>query len=268
MAIEENVGRTTKGLAFRDCGDRLAPVLIFVNSIGLTHAVLWNWQLPVFVSRYRTILYDQRGHGASATPAGFYDIADLGCDLVELLDELKIVRASICGISLGGLVAMWVAAKRPERVERLVVVCSSAHPNDEAKWSARIELARKEGMHVVVSQGSKGWFSVPFAETHSDLLQQMRDAYARTDVEGYAGCCAALRSANLIPLLPSISAPTLVIAGGLDRGFPPQHAQMIVASISGSRLLVFEDAAHIACIEKAADFNRAVLDHLQDGRRE
>lgn len=253
--------RSAKGLSYRIDGPAGAPALVLSSSIGMT-TTLWDAQVPAYAKHFRTIRYDQRGHGASAAPPPPYTMADLGTDVVDLLDELHIEQASVCGISLGGLVAMWLGAHHPRRVARLVVACSSAHPNDDAKWTARIAQARTEGMRSVVNQGSKGWFTPAFAEAHADLLERMRSIVATTQVEGYVGCCMALRSANLLSDLPSIEAPTLIVAGAQDRGFPIAHAEAIRAGIRNSRLVVLNDAAHIACVEAAEPFNQITLKHL------
>jgi 3-oxoadipate enol-lactonase len=259
--LKERVGISAGGLAFRDCGDKAAPALFLVNSIGLSSKV-WDAQKEVFSARFRTVLYDPRGHGESKGMAPARSIAELGNDLLELADELGIRRFSVCGLSLGGLVAIWVAAHAPDRIERIVVACSSAHPNDAAKWTARIEQARAEGMRQVVERGSAGWFTPEFAVAHADLLAQLRDEVTKCDVEGYAGCCEALRDADLRPDLPGITAPTLVVAGAQDRGFPLPHAKAIADGIPGSRLVVLEHAAHFACVEKPEQFNQACLAHF------
>ena len=257
MSIE---GRTAKGLSYRIDGPERAPVLVLVNSIGMT-ATMWEATLPAYARHFRTIRYDQRGHGLSAAPPAPYSMEDLGGDLIALLDELGIKRASICGISLGGLIAMWTGAHHPGRIERLVVACSSAHPNDDAKWTARVMQARAEGMRSVVEQGSKGWFTPAFAAANPEILRRLQDVVAKTAVEGYVGCCDALRTVNLLPELSAISAPTLVVAGSHDRGFPIAHAEAIRDGIKNSRLVVL-DAAHIACVEVPEQFAQVTLEHL------
>ncbi len=252
---------SANGLSYSVDGPADAPALVLVNSIGLT-ATIWDGQVPAYSRHFRTIRYDQRGHGASRTQPPPYTIADLGGDLIGLLDELGIGRASICGISLGGLIAMWVGAHHPDRVDRLVLACTSAYPHDDAKWFARVKQARTEGMRAVVEQGSKGWFTPAFAAAHPDLLERLRSIVAKTAVDGYVGCCDALRTANLLPDLAAIAAPTLIVAGGQDRGFPIAHAEALRTGIRDSRLFVLDDAAHIACVEAPEAFNRITLEHL------
>jgi 3-oxoadipate enol-lactonase len=261
MANDSQTGRTRRGLSYRIDGSGNAPAVVLVNSIGLT-TILWNHQRPAFERDFRVVCYDQRGHGSSEIFPAPYSIADLGGDLVTLLDELDISRASICGLSLGGLVATWTAANHPGRVDRLILACTSAYPNDDKKWSARISQARAEGMKSIVEGGSKGWFTPRFRDSQPEIGEQLKEAYVSTSVEGYVGCCEALRTANLLPDLAKISAPTLIVAGRQDRGFPVDHAVALHEGIKGSRLVVFEDAAHFASVEKSEEFNRLAIAHL------
>src|SRR5262245_5187259 len=95
-----------------------APVLVLGSSIG-TSTALWEPQVPALARRFRVVRYDHRGHGRSPVRPGPYELADLGGDLVALLDRLGVERAHVCGLSLGGMVSMWVAAHAPDRVDRL-----------------------------------------------------------------------------------------------------------------------------------------------------
>jgi 3-oxoadipate enol-lactonase len=237
------------------------PVIVFINSIGMTMPI-WDTQVPELSPRMKVVRYNQRGHEGAPVPDGPYSLADLGTDLIDLMDSLGLERASICGLSLGGLVAMWTAAHAPDRIDRLVVACSSARPADPAKWSSRATLARTAGVPAVIAQSSLGWFTPEFAHAHADVLERLRAAAGRTPSEGYAGCCDALRTADVIDDLPSIAAPTLVIAGERDRGFPLDHARAVQQGIAGSELVVLPDTAHIAPVESPAAFGAALRHHL------
>jgi pimeloyl-ACP methyl ester carboxylesterase len=102
-----------------------APVLLMGSSLG-TSREMWDGQLPL-AERLRLVRYDHRGHGASPVPPPPYEIADLGRDVLALMDSLGIESASYCGLSIGGMVGMWLGANAPERIERLVLICTSAH---------------------------------------------------------------------------------------------------------------------------------------------
>jgi 3-oxoadipate enol-lactonase len=106
-------------------GPEDAPVVLMGSSLG-TSLQMWDGQLPL-ADRLRLVRFDHRGHGASPSPPGPYEIADLAGDVLALMDELGIERAHYCGLSLGGMIGMWLAANAPERIERLVLICTSAH---------------------------------------------------------------------------------------------------------------------------------------------
>ena len=122
-------------------GPEDAPVLVLSNSLG-TSLAMWDDQAPVLSRRFRLLRYDTRGHGRSPAPPGPYATEDLGGDVVRLLDRLGIGRASFCGLSVGGMTGMWLAAAAPERVERLVLLCTSALLGPRGVWDERIVTAR------------------------------------------------------------------------------------------------------------------------------
>ncbi|MGC4112287.1 MAG: alpha/beta fold hydrolase [Nocardioides sp.] len=243
-------------------GDATSPPLVLVSSIGMTER-LWDAQTGPFVGAgLGVVTYRQRGHRGSPVPSGPYRIDDLGGDLVGLLDVLEIERASLCGASLGGMVALWTAAHHPDRVERLVVVCTSAHPGDPQKWNDRIEDIEAGRLPEVARRASGGWFTDEWAASHRQVVDELVEVVAANPAAGYAASCAVVRDVNLRPDLPQIQAPTLVIAGARDRGFPPSHAEEIHQAIGGSRLEVLPDTAHLPCVDQPTRFNALVLEHL------
>src|SRR5262245_23135045 len=121
----------------------LGPPLVLANSLGSTMS-MWDAQMPALTGRFRVIRYEHRGHGGSAAPAGPYAIEDLAGDVLALLDELGIERAGFAGISLGGMVGMWLAAHAPDRISSLGLVCTSAHLGAKT-WQDRIAAVREGG---------------------------------------------------------------------------------------------------------------------------
>ena len=109
---------------YADEGPRGAPILVMSGSLGSTIAM---WE-PILseLTEYRVIRVDHRGHGGSPVVPGPYTMAEIGSDIVRLLDRLEVERASICGLSLGGMAAMWIAANAASRVDRLMLLSTSA----------------------------------------------------------------------------------------------------------------------------------------------
>ena len=236
-------------------------MLVLSNSLG-TDMWMWEGQLPVLTERFRVLRYDQRGHGRSPAPQGPYTIADLGGDLLELLDALGLERVSLSGVSLGGMTAIWVAANAPERVERLGLCCTSAHMPPRESWTERASLVRAKGTRAIVDVSLERWFTPEAAERRPEVVERAWRALLEADPEGYAGCCEAIGSLDLNPELRRVRAPTLVIAAEDDPATPPDHAVTIAAGIAGAELLVLEHGRHLAAVEYAEECAHALVGHL------
>jgi 3-oxoadipate enol-lactonase len=237
-----------------------APVLVLSNSLGSTTA-MWDPQVPVLAERLRVVRYDHRGHGGSPVPPGPYDLADLGADALALLDRLGVARVHWCGLSLGGMVGMWLAINAPERIDRLVLCCTSARLGPPSMWAERAATVRAEGVEAIADAGIGRWLTPGFIEREPAVAADVRAMLAATPAEGYAACCAAIEHMDLLDELGAVRAPTLVIAGTQDPATPPEHAERIVARIPGARLELV-DAAHLATIEQPAAMTELIAGHL------
>jgi len=245
-------------LAHRLDGPDGAPVVVLGNSLGTTME-MWEPQVPALAERFRVVRYDTRGHGGSPVPDRELAIAELGADLLALLDHLDVARASLAGTSLGGMAALWAAAEAPERVDRLVLCCTSARLGPPAMWDERIRTVREHGTAALVESALERWFSPdadPAVVARFDaMLRAVPDA-------GYAACCAAIRDMDQRDRLGRVTAPTLVIAGGDDPATPPEHAEAIAAGIGGAQLAIIAGAHHLANVERADDVTALMLEHL------
>ena len=242
-------------------GPEGAPVLLMGSSLG-TSMDMWDSQLAL-AERLRIVRLDHRGHGRSAVPAGPYEIADLGRDVLELMDSLEIERASYCGLSIGGMVGLWLGANAPERIERLVLICTSAHLPPAEGWAERAAKVRAAGtVEVVADPVVARWLTPAYAEEHPELVAELRAMLVATDPEGYADACGAIERMDLRDQLGRIAAPTLVISGAGDEATPPEHQALIAASIPGARLETVEPAAHLAAVERPARVNELIANHL------
>ncbi len=245
-----------------------APVLMMANSLGTTLR-MWEDQASALRDRFRLLRYDHRGHGSSPVPSGPYEIGDLGRDVLALLDRLGAEQFSFCGLSVGGLVGMWLASEAPERVERLVLCCTAARFAPPEQWDERARTVRAQGVGAIADAVLERWFTPKFRASHPEVVEWGGSMLRNTPPEGYAGCCEAIRDAELGSRLGAISAPTLVIAGADDPAAPVNQAELICDSIPDARLLAIEEAAHLANVEQPEEVTRAVLEHLEAaaGRR-
>lgn len=243
-------------------GPEDAPVLVLSNSLGTTLG-LWDGQVPALRERFRLLRYDIRGHGGSPAPPGPYGMPDLGRDVLSLLDGLGIRRASLCGVSVGGMTGMWLGSAAPEKIERLVLICTSALLGPKDLWNGRIETARTKGMDALVEGVLERWLTPAFRTGNPETVEKVAGMLRACDPEGYAGCCAAIRDMDLRDRLTSIKAPTLVISGAEDPATPPEHGESIAGSIPGARFEVVADASHLANVEQPEKVTDLILDHLE-----
>jgi 3-oxoadipate enol-lactonase len=239
-----------------------APLLL-INSIGSTRA-MWDRNVPALAAHFRVIRYDARGHGASSVPEGDYSIERLGRDAEAVLDAAAAPSAHICGISLGGLTAMWLAVFAPGRVARLVLANTAARIGSAESWTERIALVKATGMRAAADIAIPNWFTPEFAAREPDTVQRFRTMLESCPVPGYLGCCAALRDADLREAIAGISAPALVIGGLRDRSTTIDAARFLRETIPGARIAEL-DTAHLSNVERADEFSRAILQFLQGG---
>ncbi|RKP51923.1 3-oxoadipate enol-lactonase [Pararobbsia silviterrae] len=239
-----------------------APWIVFSNSLG-ADVSMWTPQLAAFASRYRVLRYDTRGHGHSDAPKGSYTIEQLTGDVLGLFDTLSISRAHFCGISMGGLTGVALAARYPDRIDRVVLANTAAKIGSDEVWGPRADKARQGGMASLADAVLPRWFTPAFVEREPLMYAHIRDVFVHTDNEGYASNCDALRIADLRGETHNIRARALVIAGTHDVAATPAQGQELAASIAGARYVEF-DASHISNIELPDAFNATVLDFLAE----
>jgi 3-oxoadipate enol-lactonase len=242
-------------------GPQDAPVVVLSNSLGSTTS-MWDAQADALADQFRVVRYDTRGHGRSPVPQGPYDIDDLADDVVALLDTLGVDRAHFVGLSLGGMTGMRLAARTPERVDRLVVLCTGARLDPASAWHDRAATVRENGSSAVAEAVVARWFTPAHLEANPDVRAECESVVAATPAEGYASCCEVIAAMDLREDLPAISAPTLALAGADDPATPPPHLEAIAEAVQDGRLLVVPDSAHLANAEQPQTITPAILAHL------
>jgi 3-oxoadipate enol-lactonase len=250
-------------LAIVDTGAPDGPPIVWLGSLG-SSTRMWDRQLPAFVGRHRCVLVDHPGHGASPPAQGPRSIAALGDDVLAALDRLGVDRAHVVGLSLGAMTAMSIAATDPHRVDRLALLCTSAHFDSPTPWLERAAAVRAGGTSAVAATVVGRWLSPGYAAAHPDEVDALVAMVGATDAESYAGCCEAIAAMDLRSTLSAIETATLVVAGALDPATPPHHGETIASGIPHSRLAVLA-AAHLANWERPGEVNRLLAEHL-DGR--
>lgn len=217
--------------------------------------------MPTFQSVSRVLRYDTRGHGKSGVTSGDYSIEMLGRDVISLLDQLDLGRVDFCGLSMGGMIGMWIGVHAPERLRKLVLCNTAPKIGTAETWNARIDAVRKSGMKAVASAVIDRWFSPGFRTKDPETVAKFREMLERANPAGYASCCAAVRDFDFRKTLSTIQVPTLVIAGAYDPVTPPTDGQFLADHVPGARYAELA-AAHLSNIEDQDHFTAAVCEFL------
>jgi 3-oxoadipate enol-lactonase len=236
------------------------PVIVFSNSLGATLS-MWDIQASALGNRFRILRYDTRGHGQSSATPGPYSIEQLGKDVTELMDSLRIDRVHFCGLSMGGQIGQWLGLNAAARLQKLILCNTGAKIGNEEGWNKRIEIIRTKGMKAVAPSVVARWFTPPYGEKHPEVVASSLRTLEATDRDGYAACCEALREFDARDSVARIRVPTLVISGSHDSATAPELGRFLAEKIADARYTELS-AAHLSNIEDAERFNCEVAEFL------
>jgi 3-oxoadipate enol-lactonase len=237
-----------------------APVLVLSNSLGTT-LEMWAPQMPALLQHFRVLRHDARGHGRSDVPPGPYSTAQLGADVLALMDHLGIARAHFCGLSMGGMIGMWLGTHHAGRLDRLALCNTAAKIGTPETWNPRIAKVEAEGMASIVDTVLERWFTDRFRARAPEQVAVVRDMLLNTAPAGYSANCAAVRDMDQRADLASIRVPTLVIAGTHDGSTPAADGRAVADAIPGARYVEL-DAAHLSNWEQSEQFTQALVAFL------
>ncbi|MGH3844993.1 MAG: alpha/beta fold hydrolase, partial [Pseudonocardiaceae bacterium] len=243
-----------------------APVLVLAEPLGSTLDI-WQPQVEALSEQFRVLRYDHRGHGRPPVlHGGSYGIMDLSLDALALLDRLGIEQASFCGLALGGMVGIWLAAHAPERLSSLVLCSTSAYYKDNDLWIERAASVRFAGTGGIAADVVANWFTPEWAAAHPEVVEQSIRMITKTTDDVFADCCNAIAAWDARRLLGRIMTPTLIIGGSQDPVTPVvPHAKTLAAAIYRAKLEVL-DGAHLTVIEHADRANRLIAKHAAGGK--
>jgi len=241
-------------------GPEQAPVLMLSNSLGTT-LQMWDDQVRPFTQSFRLVRYDRRGHGQSGAPAGPYTMERLGRDALAVMDGLGLERVHWCGLSMGGMVGMWLGANAADRINKLILSNTATYYADKSPWNERIAAVRASGLAAIADRVINLWLTADFRERAPAATARLKAMLLATPVAGYIACCEAVRDMDHREIIRSITAPTLVIAGRHDQATTVEAADFIRQRIPGAALTLL-DAAHISNVEQPHDFAETVLGFL------
>jgi 3-oxoadipate enol-lactonase len=245
---------------YRIDGPAVGPVLVLAHSLG-ADLTMWDPQADALSGAFRVLRYDARGHGGSSVRPRPYTVERLARDALGLLDAVGVPRAHFCGLSLGGMVGLWLGAHAAERVGKLVLANTAARIGTPESWNVRIDAVRHGGLAAVAPAVLDRWFTAGFRERRLEAVAAVQRALLATPADGYTAGCAAVRDADLRDTARSVAVPTLVFSGAHDAATPPADCRWLADAISGARYCELA-AAHISNVEAADEFTTALSDFL------
>lgn len=237
-------------------GNPANPGIVFSNSLGTDHG-MWRAQADAFSAHFYVIRYDTRGHGQSASPQGPYQLAQLGQDVIALLDFLHIKKVHFCGLSMGGVIGQWLGINAGDRINRLVLANTAARVGNSEGWLSRAGTVRIDGLKGIADTAATRWFTPAFIRQQAATVTALTGHLANESAEGYASCCEALAYADLREEIYSITNPSLIIAGQYDPVTTEADAAFMQERISDSHNVVLA-ASHISNIEAEQAFTQAL----------
>ncbi len=248
-------------IAYQWDGAAAGPVVVLNNSL-MSNFNMWDDTVPALADKYRVLRYDTRGHGRSGVTPGPYSIASLSQDLVALLDVLKVGKAHVVGLSMGGMIAQYVGANYPQRVLSLGLCNSASEMPPRSLWEERLASARSGGVAALVDGTIKRWFREGFIAHAPEKIERVRQMVLATPAEGYIANASAVCDMAQTTMLLKIKAPTLVMSGRQDPACTVEQGTVLHRMIDGSKFVIIEDAAHISNIEQPEIFNRNLRQFL------
>ncbi|MEY4908304.1 MAG: 3-oxoadipate enol-lactonase [Pseudomonadota bacterium] len=233
--------------------------VVLSHALGLDHTMWRDWAATQ-AGRRPVLAYDHRGHGRSARPHGPLTVQALVDDAVTVIDAWGRGPVVWIGLSMGGMVGQGLAIQRPGRLRGLVLAHTAARYPAAARplWAQRITAVATGGMAAVVDQVVARYLHEAFRADHPELAAALRAQLLACDPAGYTACCHAVAGVDWLDRLQDITCPTLVLAGALDLGAPPEMARAIQQRIPGARLDVFTDASHLSPWEQPQAFQHAI----------
>ncbi|MGA7198779.1 3-oxoadipate enol-lactonase [Roseiarcus sp.] len=245
---------------FSDDGPRHAPVLAFINALGSDFRI-WDEVASILSRQFRLIRYDKRGHGLSELGPDRYDMADYARDLSALLDRLEVARATIVGLSIGGVIAQELYRQRPDVFVALVLSDTAAKIGNDESWDARIAQIEHAGIEAIADSILERWFTADFRARRSEDLAGWRAMLTRTPTQGYLAACGALKRADLRPYAGAIEVPTLCLVGEDDGSTPVPLVRETAALIRGCRFEVIKGAGHLPNLEQPETHAQLIAQH-------
>jgi 3-oxoadipate enol-lactonase len=245
-------------VSYSDEGKNVAPGIIFIHGFPFNMS-MWNMQVKALENNYRLITYDVRGHGNSDAGNGDFSIELFVKDLLSLMDTLKIEKTVLCGLSMGGYIALNAIENHPERFDALILSdtnCIADTSEVKEKRLKSIENIRKNGVEKYADESIKNLFAPESFTTKKEEIAAVREMIMKTSKQSLCNTLLALSvRKETCNKLPEIKVPVLIMVGKEDKITPPSAAQLIHEKVKNSFLHIIEHAGHLSNMENPGEFN-------------
>ena len=243
-------------------GDGGATTFIFINSLG-TDFRIWDAVVPVLKEYGNILLFDKRGHGLSDTAADTKGLESFLNDLLALLQHLSIIKCTIVGLSVGGMIAQLLANHYPEMIDKLIL-CDTRHKiGNSITWNERIAAVKEHGLQSISDSVMQRWFSESFRTNQSDRVAGYKNMLERTPTLGYIQTCEAIRDSDLTSIAKQIKIPALCIVGSEDKSTTPGEVKDLADLIEGSGYEVIQGSGHIPCVDNPRALSNIIIDFIK-----
>lgn len=246
-----------------ESGDKNAPAVLFSHSI-LSSSMMWNEQLTLLAkSGWHAIAIDTRGHGRTSATQAPYTLAELGLDVIAVMDFLKIDKAHFVGLSLGGMIGFGLGINHSARLLSLCIcdARADAPPPVVQQWNERMEIAKQQGCKALALPTAERWFGKSFLEANPQIATRFIETISNTSLAGYCGCAQAIQQMSFLEQLKAIKTRTTLIVGSNDMPLP-ETMKDIQNHIPGASFELIPNAGHLSNVDQPAAFNAALLRHL------
>ncbi len=246
-------------------GNQINKSILFIHGFPYDHK-MWDKQVGEFKSSYYCVTYDVRGLGNSPAGDGQFTMESFVDDVESIIDELALDRPVLCGLSMGGYIALRAVERMENKFGGLILCDTKSEPdNNEGK------LKRAAGIKKINELGVKDFVEefVPncFSGNSVNNLKEYNETLGRSlnsDPAGVKGCLLAMIGrTDTTQYLSKIKLPSLVICGEEDKLTPPEHMENLASSIRDSQFVLVPDAAHMTPIENPAFVNRVIKKFLE-----
>ncbi len=251
----------TLGVSYLDEGPKEAPILLFIHGFPLNKA-MWSGQMEELTEDFRVIAYDVRGHGDSHLGTEDFSIELFVKDLIDLMDVLNIEKVILCGLSMGGYIALNASLNYPSRFEGLVLCdtnCIADSPETVKKRMKGIDNIKKNGVAHYADESIKNLFAERSFRNNNGAIDRVREMIVNTSEESlYLTLQALAKRQETCSRLPELKIPTLILVGKEDKITPPSAAEVLHKGITNSSLTILENAAHLSNMENPKQFNKEI----------